>query len=222
MMQTIPDRFVTQRDLVGGDRARDLSASVIGVGAIGRQVALQLAALGVGQLQLVDFDRVEPTNITTQGYGHADLGQTKVTATAGAIARLDPQVAVECIADRFRPSLILGRAVFCCVDSIAARGAIWRHVQGCVEFWADGRLLGEVLRVLAASDPASRRYYPTTLFTAAEAQQGSCTARSTLYAASIAAGLMIHQLTRWLRGLAIDRDTCVNLLAGEWSVPSTE
>ena len=58
----------------------------------------------------------------------------------------------------------------------------------------------------------------TALFAQAEAQAGRCTARSTIYAASIAAGLMVHQFTRWLRGLAVDRDTCLNLLAGEWNV----
>jgi hypothetical protein len=29
---------------------------------------------------------------------------------------------------------------------------------------------------------------------------------------------MVHQFTRWLRGLAIDREISVNLLAGEWIV----
>ncbi|HBN76613.1 MAG TPA: thiamine biosynthesis protein ThiF, partial [Planctomycetaceae bacterium] len=50
------------------------SATVIGVGAIGRQVALQLAAIGMPQLQLIDFDAVEASNITTQGYLESDLG----------------------------------------------------------------------------------------------------------------------------------------------------
>ena len=79
-------------------------------------------------------------------------------------------------------------------------------------------MLGEVLRILTVADAENRAYYPTTLFAAAEAQSGSCTARSTIFAASIAAGLMVHQLTRWLRGLSVDRDTSFNLLAGEYVV----
>ena len=51
----------------------------------------------------------------------------------------------------------------------------------------------------------------TTLFRQSEAQQGSCTSRGTVYSASISAGLMVHQFTRWLRGLPVDRDTTVNL-----------
>ena len=79
-------------------------------------------------------------------------------------------------------------------------------------------MLGEVIRVLAASDAAGRERYAATLFPQAEAQRGSCTSRSTIYAASIAAGLMVHQFTRWLRDLPVDGDTVVNLLAGEFQV----
>jgi len=39
-------RFARQEGLVPRDRLEELSVSVIGVGAIGRQVALQLASLG--------------------------------------------------------------------------------------------------------------------------------------------------------------------------------
>jgi len=74
---------------------------------------------------------------------------------------------------------------------------------------------GEVLRVLTANDEASRRHYAGTLFPQAEAQTGSCTSRSTIYAAGVAAGLLVHQLARWLRGLALDRDVSFNMLACE-------
>jgi sulfur carrier protein ThiS adenylyltransferase len=49
-------RFARQGELVPPDRLAQSAATVIGVGAIGRQVALQLAAVGVPRLQLVDFD----------------------------------------------------------------------------------------------------------------------------------------------------------------------
>jgi sulfur carrier protein ThiS adenylyltransferase len=110
-----------------------------------------------------------------------------------------------------------GEGVFCCVDSIEARAAIWRSVGSRCRFWCDGRMLGEVLRVLAVADGHGREHYPTTLFAQSEAQPGRCTARATIYAASVAAGLMVHQFTRGLRGMPVDRDTSLNLLAGEWA-----
>jgi molybdopterin-synthase adenylyltransferase len=211
------DRFVRQAELVPQEQLATVTASVIGVGAIGRQVALQLAAIGIRKLQLVDFDLVDATNVTTQGYWQADIGQAKVLAMAAAIAGIDPTIQVEAIVDRFRPRMELGEAVFCCVDSIDTRAAIWRAIQGRYRFWADGRMLGEVMQILVVVDAAGRTYYPSTLFSGADAQRGSCTAKSTIYAASIAAGLMVHQFTRWLRGLPVDQDTSLNLLASEFS-----
>ena len=69
---------------------------------------------------------------------------------------------------------------------------------------------------MTAADALGRTHYPTTLFAQAEAEPGRCTARSTIYAASIAAGLMVHQFSRWLRDLPTDADTTLNLLGGEW------
>jgi hypothetical protein len=214
-MIPVNDRFERQKDLAPQERLADLSVSVIGVGAIGRQAALMLAAIGVRRMQLVDFDVVDATNVTTQGYRAADVGRSKVAATADAIRELDSTVELVLVEDRWRPPLAVGEAVFCCVDSISARGAIWRSAGPRCRFWCDGRMRGEVLRVLAAADGASRTHYGTTLFRQEEAQAGSCTSRSTIYAAGIAAGLLVHQFARWLRRLPIDADASLNLLAGE-------
>jgi molybdopterin-synthase adenylyltransferase len=218
--KTFSDRFARQQDLVPPERLAELLVTVIGVGAIGRQVALQLAAVGVRRLQLVDFDRVDETNITTQGYLLADIGQPKVCATKDAIARLDPTIEVEAVDDRYRARREVGPVLFCCVDSIDCRGAIWRSAGRRAEFWADGRMLAETIRVLAVCDADSRRRYPTTLFNGNEAEQGRCTARSTIYTANIAAGLMVHQFVRWLRRQPVDADLSCNLLASELLVNS--
>jgi sulfur carrier protein ThiS adenylyltransferase len=217
-MDTHEDRFVRQRDLVPQERLRLLKITVIGVGAIGRQASLQLAAVGARRLQLVDFDEVDLANVTTQGYSTDDVGRLKVDATADAVQHLDPTIEVDTIEDRYRPRQDTGDAVFCCVDSITARTAIWRSVQHKCQFWADGRMLGEVIRVLAVDERVGHDHYPSTLFSQSEAEPGRCTARSTIYTANIAAGLMVHQFSRWLRGLAVDRDTTLNLLAGELTV----
>ena len=63
----------------------------------------------------------------------------------------------------------------------------------------------EVVRVLATERPSADGYYATTLFAAADAHAAACTAKSTVYTASIAAGLMLGQFTKWLRGLPVDR-----------------
>ncbi len=151
------NRYIRQQDLIPRQRLASLKATVIGVGAIGRQVALQLAAIGTPRLQLIDFDVVDASNITTQGYLSTDVGYPKVLATAEAIRRFDPEIAGELIQDRYRPRFRVGEAVFCCVDSISAREAIWRSAGAECHFWVDGRMLGEIIRVLAADDELQTR-----------------------------------------------------------------
>lgn len=212
------DRFIRQRDLVPTDQLSGVTTTVIGVGAIGRQVALQLAAIGAPSIQLIDFDTVDATNVTTQGYLCRDLGHPKVLATASAISSLDSSIRVTTVEDRYRAKHDIGKVVFCCVDSISARAAIWRSAARGCRFWADGRMLGEVIRIIAASDANGFTRYGGTLFPQSDAQRGTCTSRSTIYAASIAAGIMVHQFTRWLRRIPVDFDTTLNLLAGELTV----
>jgi len=209
------NRFVRQADLVPQERLAGEQVTIIGVGAIGRQVALQLASIGVRQLTLIDFDRVDETNVTTQGYRHREIGVAKVEAARQAVREVDPTIDITVIEDRLRGKHPVGSTVFCCVDSISARTAIWRQIGTRCDFWCDGRMLGEVIRVLTVTEIHGREHYPTTLFAQSEAHSGSCTSRSTIYAASIAAGLMVHQFSRWLRGLPTGADLSLNLLAGE-------
>jgi hypothetical protein len=151
-MLELNNRFARQEELVPRAIIDNLQVTVIGVGAIGRQIALQLAAMGAKRLQLIDFDRVEWTNVTTQGYLARDVGQSKVNAAACAIREIEPAIELALVYDRYRPKLKLGEAVFCCVDSISARAAIWRSAGTVCRFWCDGRMLGEVIRVLSVAD----------------------------------------------------------------------
>jgi sulfur carrier protein ThiS adenylyltransferase len=74
---------------------------------------------------------------------------------------------------------------------------------------------GETIRILTVSEPALQSTYENTIFPQSEAQVGACTSRSTIYAAAIAAGFMVYQLVRQLRGLVVDPDFTLNLLASE-------
>jgi len=76
-------------------------------------------------------------------------------------------------------------------------------------------MLGEVIRILTVAEERGREHYPTSLFQQLEAHAGRCTARSTIYTANIAAGLMLHQFCRWLRKAPIDTAVLLNLLATE-------
>ena len=86
------DRFVRQSDLVPQQALSEEPVTVIGVGAIGRNVALQLASIGLRRMTLIDFDRVDETNTTTQGYRHREVG-ARAAATVEREAVRSPQAA---------------------------------------------------------------------------------------------------------------------------------
>ena len=215
------ERYSRQKDIVPAERIDACKATVIGVGAVGRQVALQLTAIGVPWLQLIDDDKVEISNLASQGYSEMELGMLKVEGTAKTCLWLDSSIEIHTLAERFRRSMEIGNVVFSCVDSIQVRQLIWGAVADKVLFYCDGRMSAEVLRILTACDSSSRYHYPKTLFPAEEAYTGSCTAKTTIYCANIAAGLMISQFTRFLRHLPVDPDLQLNLLSSELSVVGT-
>jgi len=212
------ERYGRQRDIVPADRIAACKATVIGVGAIGRQVALQLTAMGIPWLQLIDYDIVEKSNLTSQGYLEEDLDKLKVDTTVQLCQRINSSLEVHIVPERFRRSTETGDIVFCCVDSIDVRRIIWDSVKDKARFYADGRMSAEVLRVLTVCDFESRKHYPCTLFNTEEAFVGPCTAKTTIYCANIAAGLMVAQFTKYLRQLPVDADIQFNLLASELSV----
>lgn len=212
------ERFSRQRDIVPADRIASCKATVIGVGAIGRQVALQLSAMGIPWLQIIDHDTVEWSNLASQGYLEGDMGKLKVNATSDLCWRINANSQIHAAPERFRRSMEIGNVVFCAVDKIDVRRLIWESVKDKVSFFVDGRMSAEVLRILTACHIESRKHYPTTLFNADEAFVGPCTAKTTIYCANIAAGLMLAQFTKYLRQLPVDADIQLNLLGSELSV----
>ena len=104
------------------------------------------------------------------------------------------------------------RTVFCCVDSIDARGDIFKGIKDTAEFFVDGRMTAESLRIITCTNlNAGMQYYEGTLFKKEETQGNSCTAKSTIYCANIAAGLMCSQYTKHLRTFPVTEDFMLNI-----------
>ena len=211
------ERYSRQSDLVPKKKLDECSITVIGVGAIGRQVAIQLAAMGASKIQLIDHDHVEESNIASQGYYEADLGNPKVIATGNICAAINKDLQIQQVFNRYRRTEQVGNIVFCCVDKIETRRMIWEQIGAQTDLFVDGRMSGEVLRIInaTADDPRSVGYYPSTLFAAADAHAGQCTAKSTIYCANIAAGMMVAKFATWLRGMPIERDIMLNIFSDE-------
>jgi len=68
---------------------------VVGAGGLGSPVLLYLAACGVGTLGIVDFDRVDASNLTRQVIHSFDnIGRRKTESAKEGIGRINPDVQV--------------------------------------------------------------------------------------------------------------------------------
>jgi sulfur-carrier protein adenylyltransferase/sulfurtransferase len=83
---------------IGGEGQRkllDASVLCVGAGGLGSPIAMYLAAAGVGKIGIVDFDRVDLTNLQRQiAHGTSDVGRPKVESAAETLNELNPGVEV--------------------------------------------------------------------------------------------------------------------------------
>jgi len=85
----------------GQRRLKAARVLIVGAGGLGSPVALYLAAAGVGQLGLVDFDTVDITNLQRQLlHGTTDIGRPKLESARDRLHDVNPHVAVELHATR--------------------------------------------------------------------------------------------------------------------------
>lgn len=123
------DPFARQRLIEGWSQHRLSAATaiVIGVGALGNEVAKNLALAGVGRLLLCDPDVVDMTNLSRSAlFTSADAGRAKVDAAAGALARLSQATSVVARQATLTAGAGLGelaaaRLVLGCLDSRRSR-----------------------------------------------------------------------------------------------------
>jgi len=83
---------------IGGAGQRmliDSSVLVIGAGGLGSPVAMYLAAAGIGKIGIVDFDKVDLTNLQRQIiYGTSDVGRAKVKSAVERLRDINPTIEV--------------------------------------------------------------------------------------------------------------------------------
>lgn len=64
--------------------------AVCGLGGLGSNVAISLARAGIGRLHLIDFDRVDISNLHRQQYGVSQLGMFKTEAMRQTLSEIAP------------------------------------------------------------------------------------------------------------------------------------
>ena len=194
-------------------RLADLRVTVLGLGGIGRQVALQLAALGVARLQLINNGTVSRRTHAAEGYVEDDIGRPKVHAAAHLCHQLNPKLDIQTAQSRSLRRLELGDAVFCCILSTRRRRSIWQAVSHRVRFYAgvdvaDDRIyLPVVVDAAAAEDELDDVEMLPPWGETAGRQRPACPVQ----VASIVAGLMVAEFVRFAAGQGVSREIHLNL-----------
>lgn len=108
---------------------------ICGLGGLGSRVAELLTQAGVGYLRLVDFDRLEPTNLNRQFYFADQLGRYKADALAENLKRISPYTELEIhkekVTEENLPALLRGVDVI--VEAFDAPAAKALLVNGARE-----------------------------------------------------------------------------------------
>jgi len=124
--------MLPQFDVAGQERLLQSTVLIVGLGGLGCPVAMYLAAAGVGHMMLVDFDRVDLSNLQRQiAHGQTDIGSPKVTSAQTTLQQLNDSIVVEAINERLdEPALAeqISRAdaVVDCSDNFTTRQLINR------------------------------------------------------------------------------------------------
>lgn len=89
------NRYELQRRLL------DCRVTLLGLGGLGSHLLLDMAAMGVGHVRVVEFDRVELSNLNRQIlYRDADVGLPKIDLAVARVREFNPRIDIEAVPRR--------------------------------------------------------------------------------------------------------------------------
>ena len=140
------DRYSRLRLIGWWDQAKIANARilVVGAGALGNEVLKNLALLGIGHVDLIDFDEIQASNLSRAVLFRAEHeGQSKAKVAAAMAGQLNPDCQILPCFGNVLSDVGLGLVrdadmVICCVDNREARLWINRMCWKVSTPWIDG------------------------------------------------------------------------------------
>jgi molybdopterin/thiamine biosynthesis adenylyltransferase len=176
---------------------------IIGCGAIGSFVALNLAKMGATNICAWDPDTVSIENMSCQFFRFDDIGNNKALALKDLVKSFTG-AAIGALPIPFDPghAEALEGIVIAAVDDMKVRRQILESCGNRVRYLIDPRMSAEFYAQYCI-DPIKAKdveMYRKTLYSNEEAVQERCTAKSTIYTATLAAGLVVKTVKDLLVG----------------------
>lgn len=122
--------LLQQVDIDGQLKLKHSRVLIVGLGGLGSPVALYLAAAGVGELHVADFDHVDVTNLQRQIiHDTASVGQSKVDSALARLAAINPEITLlahrrALDADSLAKAVEAVDLVLDCCDNFGTREAV--------------------------------------------------------------------------------------------------
>jgi len=121
------------------NRFSSATVAICGLGGLGSNIAIALARAGIGKLILIDFDRVDITNLHRQQYKANQIGRYKTDALAENLLKIAPYIEIETVTEQITEvniSLLLKDADIVCeaFDNAEAKAML---VNGVLEQFPD-------------------------------------------------------------------------------------
>lgn len=92
----ISEKELLSRNIKGSfNKLKKAKVCILGLGGLGSNVAVLLARAGIGKLKLIDFDKVELSNLNRQQYRISHMGMNKTEALTQIIKEVNPFVEIE-------------------------------------------------------------------------------------------------------------------------------
>ena len=187
--------------------------TIIGCGAIGSFLGLQLAKMGVTNLTLFDHDTVSVENMSNQFFPFSAIGVNKAEALAKMVGDFTGTT-LSYVPEKFtaEDAVKLRGIVVVAVDSMEARRMVYESIKEKnfqVDYIIDPRMSAEffAMYVINPHDAKDQATYEKTLYSDEQAVPERCTAKSTVYTASLGAGLVTKAIKNILLKQPYPRNT---------------
>lgn len=206
-----------QLDLIPVD-SLTATVNIIGAGAIGSFMALQLAKMGMTRIKVWDMDEVSVENMSCQFFRFSDIGKNKALALKDLV-RDFTGTEIESCPRAWTPVDKMTGIVVAAVDDMKVRVQIF---EACgkmlgVDFVVDTRMGAEtaLLYVMRPHLKKDVEAYGKTLYSNEDAVQEKCTAKSTIYTANMISGMAVKAVKNLICKQEYPRVT-------QWSIASNE
>ncbi len=150
------------------EKVQNAKVMVIGAGALGNEVIKNLALMGIGNIFIVDFDKIEAANLSRSVlFRESDNNRSKAEIAAARAKAVNPDIHVQYLNGDVTTKIGLGiirrmDVVIGCLDNREARLAVNRYCYWMNKPWVDGAIQ-ELLGLVRVFVPGQGACYECTL-----------------------------------------------------------